>query len=863
MKQRINDCLCEKDPNYLYPFLILRDINENLSEEDIIEEINAIKNAGCGGFLIETRGFADWGREKWWGILGIVLAEAKRLDMKVWITDDETVPSGKANWAVRDKYPELQRVDLAQNTVDALGPQKGAAFRVTSFMQEGEELFAALAYRVEGSDDEPSYSDGINLTENVKNGILFWDIPEGFYRIFLIFKTKSRGVSIYRDHVDYLNPDACALMISEVYEPHYEHLSEYFGNTIAGFFTDEPIFGNMASKKMNYCEKLGDDSILAPWRDDLISIIAEKEGWSEDEALLALPSLWRDIGGKTASFRRRYMDILTENYSENFVKPLGRWCEEHNVLYTGHILEDMNADMRFGWSTGHFFRSQEGQHTSGFDIVLQQLKVGSFELSHATISSAKYSDPSFYLYVVGKLAASCAHLYPHMDGRIMCENAGAGGWGEGLSTRKYMLDSSLICGANLFTSAVFDPKHNHNHIPPFVYDHGENPQYPFLRPLMQYLNRVCHMNSKGIHIANALVYYPAEGDWAGAIKLPQRIAASLSRAHIDYDFAPWDILGSDAVEIREGKICINREGFDCLIIPCCEYLPKEILSRFDELAKDITVIFEDLLPTVSETGEVFEPQHALCLDTEEIPAYLKEKGFYDISLDGTPELMHLHMRDGASDSYLFFNLSASEAIEKEITLKNSGDYILYDAWENKTARGSCADGRIKLTLAPKSTLMLIFGLDEEAGEDILLPQVCDVDFKEITAGTSIEVTLTNTHGEIVLQKTETSDALINYAEQLSGFAGALTYKFTVNSDKAVRFIDLGTVGECAEVFINGTSCGKIVTSPFIFRVGDSLKEGKNEIEIKVASNYGYAKDDGLSKFLTLPPIGMLGPIRIG
>ena len=863
MKQRINDCLSCSEPNYLYPFLILRDINENLSVDDIIEEINAIKNSGCGGFLIETRGFTDWGRDKWWELLDIILAEAKRLGMKVWITDDETVPSGKANWAVRDKYPELQRLDLAQNTVDTLGPQKDAAIRIASFMQEGEELFAAIAYRVEGRDDEPVYNDATDLTENVRDGILFWDIPEGFHRIFLIFKTKSRGVATYRNHVDYLNPDACALMISEVYEPHFEHLGKYFGNTISGFFTDEPVFGNMASEKMNYCEKLGSDSILAPWRDDLLSIIAEKEGWSKEETLLALPSLWRDIGGKTANFRRRYMDILTENYSENFVKPIGRWCKEHNVLYTGHILEDMNADMRFGWSTGHFFRSQEGQHTSGFDIVLQQLKVGSFELSHSTISSAKYSDPNFYLYVVGKLAASCAHLYPHMDGRIMCENAGAGGWGEGLSTRKYMLDSSLICGANLFTSAVFDPKHNNNHIPPFVYDHGENPQYPFLRPLMGYLNRLCHMNSRGVHIANALVYYPAEGDWAGAAKPPQRIAAALSRAHIDYDFAPWDILGSDAVTIKDKKICINRESFDCLIIPCCEYLPTELLSRFDELAQDITVIFEDLLPTISETGEVFEPQYALCLDTEEIPTYLKEKGFYDISVEETPGLMHLHLRDGEADSYLFFNLSASDMIGKEIELKNRGCYILYDAWENKTACGESADGKIMLNLAPKSTILLLFGPDEKADKEILLPQVCNVKFEEIPRGTSIDVTLTNTRDETVLHKAEASDSLINYAKCISDFAGTLTYKFKLNSDRAASFIDLGTVGECAELFVNGIFCGSLVTSPFIFRVGDAWRTGENEIEIKVASNYGYAKNDDFSKFLTLPPIGILGPIRVG
>ena len=61
------------------------------------------------------------------------------------------------------------------------------------------------------------------------------------------------------------------------------------------------------------------------------------------------------------------MDILTQNYNENFVKPIGKWCREHGVLYTGHVLEDMNAHFSSGWGTGHFFRSQEGQHTAGID----------------------------------------------------------------------------------------------------------------------------------------------------------------------------------------------------------------------------------------------------------------------------------------------------------------------------------------------------------------------------------------------------------------------------------------------------------------------------------------------------------------
>ena len=149
-----------------------------------------------------------------------------------------------------------------------------------------------------------------------------------------------------------VNPKSCELMIEEVYEPHYQHFGEYFGNTLEAFFTDEPLFANMAQPRYDYCEKLGREDGVLPWREDIVSIFARTEGWTEEETRLLLPALWKDLGGQTPVIRRRYMDFVTEQYSKNFVQLLGDWCLEHGVLYTGHIIEDMNAHMRLGCSTG-------------------------------------------------------------------------------------------------------------------------------------------------------------------------------------------------------------------------------------------------------------------------------------------------------------------------------------------------------------------------------------------------------------------------------------------------------------------------------------------------------------------------------
>lgn len=859
MCSRIKDCLREKEPNYLYPFLILRDY----SREDILEEIEAIFQSGCGGFLIECRGYTGWGEERWWGDFGFILEEARKRGMKVWLTDDVKVPSGKANWAVRDKYPSLRKKNLLCYTVDTVGPSSGAGILIEPFLGEEGELFSAIAYRVDGSDASPIYSDACEITENLKDGIIFWDVPEGFWRVFVIVHTSKGRVTSFDDYVDFLNPEACELMISEVYEPHYQRFAEYFGNTLEAFFTDEPQFGNRAEAKYNFCEKLGNINYVLPYREDMIKILSDKNGWTEEETRLLLPALWNNIGGKTPVIRRSYMDFATEEYSKNFVQRLGKWCAEHGVIYTGHVIEDMNANMRLSCSTGHIFRSQKGQNTAGFDLVLQQLKVGSRKISHSAPNASKYSSPAFYLYVLGRLASSVGHLYPEMDGRVMCENAGAGGWSEGLPTRKYMLDAMMLGGANIVVPMVFDPLRDNNMLPPFAYDHGENPQYPFTKPLMRYTNRLCHIMSGGVHRANALVYYPAEGDWGGNINLPENTVAPLALSHVDYDFVPWDILRDGEASVKDGKICINRESFDALVVPYCEFLPLEILECFEKLSESIPVIFADGYPTVSETGKLFSSEKTLVMSANDIPAWFKEKGFVDFTVDGCEDLMHMHLSHGKTESYLMFNHSASKPIDEDIKFPYSGEYTVYDAWTNTYKKGYTSDGLVHLYLPQRSTLIVIFGkllLSSDASE--LKIATDNLGWSPIASDTvfSLEMRYANST-EWTSQPSIRAKELKNLAPDFTRFTGTLKYKAKITLDKAPRFIDLGEVGEIAELFVNGVSLGVCLGTPFRFYVKDAWRDGENEIEILVATSCAYRRRDSMSTLLPLPPTGILGPVR--
>ena len=446
----------------------------------------------------------------------------------------------------------------------------------------------------------------------------------------------------------------------------------------------------------------------------------------------------------------------------------------------------------------------------------------------------------------------------------MCENAGAGGWGEGLSTRKYKLDAMMAAGGNLVSSAVFDPKWDNNHVPPFVYDHGENPQYPWLKPLMDYVNRMCHLLSGGIHRANGLLFYTAEGDWAGETARPQEMAALLAQSHVDFDIVPWDLLRGDTLTLREGKLRIHRETFDALVIPFCRYLPEELLRRFDAIAGEAPVIFADALPTVAETGLPFCPENALCMPGEEIPRWFRERGFVDFRLEGCPDLMHLHISHEGTETYFFFNLSVSSPIDETADFPYTGSYTVYDPWDNRCAARSTDSGSIRLRIPPRGTLMLCFGTGLPDSVPGILPGELDsLLWEPIPEATAFQVQLRKGTDAYWAEIPDIpAGQLRNLAPEYPRFSGELLYTARLTTDRRAAFLDLGTVGELAAVTVNGISCGELVSPPFRFRVDHAWKTGENTLEIRIASNPGYFKRDALSCKLSLPPTGLMGPVSL-
>lgn len=359
----------------------------------------------------------------------------------------------------------------------------------------------------------------MDLTAQVKDGMLTWDVPEGYWKIYVIYLTRdAKGRN---DYINFLDKASCRLLIDAVYEPHFARYEKYFGNVIAGFFSDEPPVGNTPGYTGG--DLIGKPDMPLSWSKEMEKAMDQAYGTADWRGKLNL--LWSEAEDdhEKAWMRTAYMNAVSRKVEECFSRQLGDWCEAHGVEYIGHMLEDCDSNANLGPSMGHFFRGLAGQHMAGIDNIGGQVWPGAQDMPRRLPSMCQ-DDAGFYHYMLGRMGASMGAIDPRKKGRCMCENFGAYGWRMGVKTEKYLMDHFLARGVNRFVPHAFSPKEFPDpDCPPHFYAHGKNPQYRVFGELMAYTNRICHLLDGGKDQAAVGLLYHGESQWPAvmrAISLP-------------------------------------------------------------------------------------------------------------------------------------------------------------------------------------------------------------------------------------------------------------------------------------------------------------------------------------------------------
>ncbi len=813
------------------------------SHDKVARELKAIYDNNIRSVVLESRYHPEYCREGYFEHIRFILEECRKLGMHVWLMDDAHCSSGNCNFMLEDaEYMQYRPWEVREFHLDVAGPITDGSLMADCWLEDKSESFLSII-AVKHIPNSSLLSDEIvDLSQNVHDGMVYFDLGEGAWRIFFLIKTQKNTEPL----IDKLRSECTDFYIEQIHQKIYNNLSEYFGNTLLGFFNDEAGFHNNAHRQ--YITPMGTEEAQYPWGDCVLEMLQNIYG---DKAYAKLLGIWyRFSDGSEGKLRVEYMETITRAFYYNYSKKIADFCHGHGVRLIGHFLEDGNGHAKTGHGCGHFFRAIGDQDMSGIDTVLQQHIPGMTECSHKANSSFGHHDNVFYNYYLAKLGASHAHIDSRKKGLLMCELFGAYGHNEGTKMMKYMADHMLVRGVNYFLPCLYSSdEKQEGHWGPVLYCGGKNPLYPHNTAIMDYLNRVSHLLTDGIHVPSCAIFYDAHGHWVnGDFLQAQDLAKVLYDNCYDYDILPIEYVE----QIDENGI-LNGEKYPVLLLPYCSYLPDDVVTSLKNA--NIEVI------CVSSNGQK-SPDFAT-IDLTEVPDFMAKRALGDVKSDYQGiYLRSYHYTRSGTHFYMLVNEDIANTITTDVTLSvfYGGDYAIYDPQLNKAWCSSSPDGKIHIEIPPYNSIILICGeLEYER-----LPKIPRFSLAEETeVKVPFRISLAEEAGEYVPYLT--TDTLFNVTgyKHKPRFSGNMRYEASINLKRAdSSILDLGYVGEACEVKLNGKTVGMRAAPPYLFDLTDFVKDGENSLDIIVSNHLGYNRHDELSHYMVFEPSGLLGPVKI-
>ena len=296
-----------KNPGAAYSPMPMWFWNDKLDAELLTAQLDDFHKKGIDSVLVCPRmgmSGAEYLSDEYFDIVEAVLEAAKKRFMLVAFCDDAMYPSGGA-------HGEVAKED------GRLASRRLYALPMSEEIPDGDELQFCVYVKLEDGlmtdarvDEAEGYT-GYNLILGYTGGTMRGLTPE-----------EDDGQPNAPRSADLLNPEACASFIRHTHEKYYARLSQYFGQTLIGFFTDEPrVSGRCANA----------DGVA--WTYGMIEEFLESGGEFEHLAALFFDT-------KKKSVRREaehvYNEALRMRLGLAYYAQVGDWCEKHGVALMGH-----------------------------------------------------------------------------------------------------------------------------------------------------------------------------------------------------------------------------------------------------------------------------------------------------------------------------------------------------------------------------------------------------------------------------------------------------------------------------------------------------------------------------------------------
>ena len=494
-------------------------------------------------------------------------------------------------------------------------------------------------------------------------------------------------------------------------------------------------------------------------------------------------------------------------------------------------------------------------------------------------------------------SASVAHVY----GQNVAAAESLTAWGNvqysySPQNLKSVADLELACGINRFVihesahqpDDVFVPGFSLGGIGQWFNRHDTWAEQAGV--WVDYMSRSCYMLQAGHNVADVLVYY---GEDANVTSLFGGRQPALPYGY-KFDYLNPDGLLNQIV-VRDGSLA-SRSGTRYRVLWLernNEVMSVEILRKILSLVEDGAVVCGPRPTRTSgllESREEFDSLVAKIWDGGRQNVYedtpiaevLSGVSTPDVISDAAAELRFLHRTLKDIEIY-WVNKPSDKYLDTEVSFRVSG--LKPQIWHPDNGTVEDASYRIEgdrtvvcLNLVPDDAVFVVFsGKAEASSVDMARPEEVDV---AVVSG-PWNVRFQEGRGapesavfEELESYTESEDFGIRYFSGVADYSG--TFDVPAVSDR--MFLDLGQVCNLAEVYVNGQYCGTAWKEPFRVDISAAVKEGENDLEVKVVNLWvnrliGDEQPDCPEKITftdarhytaetPLLPSGLLGPVKV-
>jgi hypothetical protein len=529
------------------------DMSGSLDQAEIQRDLDAMKALGFRAVTPQAGvGMPfEYLSPEYFKFFQMLVAEARKRDMRVWIVDDIGYPSGFAGGKFTRERPELrmQTLSVAERIAVAGGS------RIRRAVSRDTVAVTAIG------------DDKSTIMVPVNDGSIDWTAPSGRWQVLFVehrFETsptraetnpklateprpntnnvqaKDRSQSLE----DYLNPDATRQFLAFTHEQYKKYLGDEFGKTILGFRGDEPDYTVSG----------------LPWTQAFFDRFQQIKGYDiRPYVATFLLSRGTQITAEQERAKADYWDVFSIVFAESFFKIQADWCAANHLEYQVHLNHE-EAELELTHSEGDFFRDMRSVQVPGIDTTRHQIWTD-------TISDFP------------RLASSVAHVYGKP--RAFTESFASYKPAADVTAARYVLNEQFVRGVNL-AELMYFPSSNTGGRPRTTL--MEQPELP---ALMHYISRLSYLMSMGKPAASVALYLPSSSLWLNDRAADTQFVSAerlLSERQIDFDIVSEDALARDLVPGEGTFETLSGNWYRTVILPSVPLLSQSALERLRRFA---------------------------------------------------------------------------------------------------------------------------------------------------------------------------------------------------------------------------------------------------------------------------------------